>query len=1129
MQGVLAWLLNSDNWEKLAAIIGVFAIFCGGVWKVLTYYQSRRSESKPRAVVAPEPKTTLGKPVGAPPLPPNYLPRAEHVGPLKEAVLNAPDLALGITSEAIGSGLVGMGGIGKTVAATALAWDSEVRKAFPDGIVWLSFGRHADVVQQQMELVHALGSAPVVVENWMDGRNHLSRLTRDRRCLVILDDVWESQHAEAFTRLGERCRLVVTTRDAAVLQKIGALQHRLDVLEQEKAWEFLAKSAGLDGKPMPFESIDIARLCGNLPLALAVVGALVRTEHLTWEEVRDRLEAADIDHLRAKLPSHEGVLPALEISVDALPDRERAAFLDCAVFPEDVAIPEPALETLWTQRFTDLADARDAAQLLVERSLVSRDDQRRYRLHDLYQDYLRYKIEDVIAAHGRLLAAYRSRCCNGWPSGPDDGYFFQFLAYHLEAAGEHEALRSLALDYDWVVAKLTATSVFGVLDDLSRLGEDQTVNLLKSSLRLSSPTLLVDRMQLPGQLIGRLRGIYQPDVEMLIEKAKHGSGAPWLCPKTNSLHPPGGPLLQTFFGHTCGVDAMAVLPDGRRALSGSSGGDVRLWDLETGAELNRFGLHRSVTAVTVARDGRRVLSAGLEGNVRLWDLETGKTLKYFSHPSAVNCVEALPDGRRALSVSDRILHVWDLQAGVELKRFEAHTEGVNAVAILADGRRVISASWDSTLRLWDLESGDQLVLLEGHGSAVHAVAVFPEGSMAISGGSDATLRLWDLKSGHCIKCLEGHAESVKSVAILPDSRRVLSGSEDKTLRLWDLDSEVELKRLEGHTDSVESVAIVPDSKFALSGSEDGTLRLWNLESAIEFRAFARHSDEVTAIAVCPDGRRGLSSSWDTTLRLWDLQTGTELKRFDGHTNKINAAAVLPDGCHALSGSRDGTMRLWDISTGAELKCWTLGKYSLTTLAVLTDGRHALAGCIDYTLRLWDLETGQEVGLFRGHTSHVSAVTVLPNGRHALSASWDETLRLWDLETGTELKCFKTNFGRLRTVAVLPDGCRALLGSAADKIHLLDLETGAKLRRLEGHGDGVWGVAAVGDGRRALSGSEDHTLRVWDLEASKCIATFTGDAAITSVAFAGPNSFVAGSANGAIHILQLRKCQRTLTF
>ena len=50
--------------------------------------------------------------------------------------------------------------------------------------------------------------------------------------------------------------------------------------------------------------------------------------------------------------------------------------------------------------------------------------------------------------------------------------------------------------------------------------------------------------------------------------------------------------------------------------------------------------------------------------------------------------------------------------------------------------------------------------------------------------------------------------------------------------------------------------------------------------------------------------------------------------------------------------------------------------------------------------------------------------------------------------------------------------------------------------------------------------DDNTLRLWDLESGEVIATFTADAAITCLAVVRDDLFVAGSGNGAVHILRL---------
>ena len=210
-----------------------------------------------------------------------------------------------------------MGGIGKTVLATALVRDEEVRERFPDGVFWLSFGREAVVTLRQAELARLLGDSAASFESWQQGRSRLSELTADRAALVVLDDVWQAGHAEGFTRLGPGMGLVVTSRDRAVLEKAGVRAHRLDLLSKNAARVLLHESAGLaaDGPPLADE---IARECGFLPLAISVVGALIRTGRFDWNQALARLKAADIKRLRAKLPEYEAesVLAALQVSVE---------------------------------------------------------------------------------------------------------------------------------------------------------------------------------------------------------------------------------------------------------------------------------------------------------------------------------------------------------------------------------------------------------------------------------------------------------------------------------------------------------------------------------------------------------------------------------------------------------------------------------------------------------------------------------------------------------------------------------------------------------------------------------------------------------------------------------------------
>jgi WD40 repeat protein len=353
------------------------------------------------------------------------------------------------------------------------------------------------------------------------------------------------------------------------------------------------------------------------------------------------------------------------------------------------------------------------------------------------------------------------------------------------------------------------------------------------------------------------------------------------------------------------VSAVAVTPDGRRAISASEDQTLQLWDLETGQTLRTLQGHTSaVGAVAVTPDGRRAISASEDQTLRLWDLETGQTLRTLQgHTSAVDAVAVTPDGHRAISASeDQTLRLWDLETGQTLRTLQGHTSAVGTVAVTTDGRRAVSGSADKTARLWDLSAKDpgaNPVVLRGHEDAVNAVAISPDNHWVVTGSGDATARLWDLSAkdpGANPVVLHGHEDAVNAVVISPDNRWVITGSWDATARLWDLsakDPGANPVVLRGHDSRINAVAVSPDNRWLVTGSDDKTVRVWDLSAkdpAANPVVLRGHDDRVTGVAVTADGRRVVSDSNDRTLRLWDLESGRELAAFPGSLRNERVAA-----------------------------------------------------------------------------------------------------------------------------------------------------------------------------------------------------------------------------------------------
>jgi WD40 repeat protein len=382
------------------------------------------------------------------------------------------------------------------------------------------------------------------------------------------------------------------------------------------------------------------------------------------------------------------------------------------VFPEDTPIPECALAVLWDR---EAKDVRRIAAQFANRSLATRAASGCLGLHDLQVDYVRNegirkeaRVEDLSALHARFLEAYAVRCNDGWSSGPRDGYYFEHLAWHLKESGRTEELKQLLCNFDWLQTKLEATDVNALIADYDYLPKEADLRTVQSVLRQSAHVLARAARELAGQLIGRLLADKTPDIQRLLQQATERKHWPWFRPMSRSLTEPGGPLIRTLQGHTDRVYAVAVTPDGRRAVSASGDRTLRLWDLESGQRIRTLEGHTgSVNAVAVTLDGWRAVSASSDRTLRLWDLESGQTLHAVQgHTGQVWAVAVTPDGRRAVSASeDQTLRLWDLESAKEIAAFTGES-GMRSCAFTPDGCTIVAGDESGQVHFLQLVEAD---------------------------------------------------------------------------------------------------------------------------------------------------------------------------------------------------------------------------------------------------------------------------------------------------------------------------------------------------------------------------------------------------------------------------------------
>ena len=85
-----------------------------------------------------------------------------------------------------------------------------------------------------------------------------------------------------------------------------------------------------------------------------------------------------------------------------------------------------------------------------------------------------------------------------------------------------------------------------------------------------------------------------------------------------------GQHLKTFEGHTAGVYAIAFSPDNRTLATGSTDGEIRLWDTVTGSlEKILIGHTDSVGTLAFSPNANILVSGGADHTVNLWEITPG--------------------------------------------------------------------------------------------------------------------------------------------------------------------------------------------------------------------------------------------------------------------------------------------------------------------------------------------------------------------------------------------------------------------------------------------------------------------------------------------------------------------------
>ncbi|KAG2694921.1 hypothetical protein I3760_08G166600 [Carya illinoinensis] len=233
-------------------------------------------------------------------------------------------------------GVWGMPGVGKSTLMKEIARQATEEKLFND-VVMIVMRNSPDVWGIQRAIAYKLGLNFDQDADEEDRASHLQqRLSKDKKILVILDDIWKAVDLHKIGIPSKGCKVVMTSRDRDVLISGMGTQkaiHELKILQKEESWNLFEKMAGDSFKDRPEVrgiATKIVEKCGGLPIALVTVSKALRNKRLGgWQDALVRLTRPTPEH-DTKLWSP--IYSCIQLSYEHLDGEEavKSLFLLCA-------------------------------------------------------------------------------------------------------------------------------------------------------------------------------------------------------------------------------------------------------------------------------------------------------------------------------------------------------------------------------------------------------------------------------------------------------------------------------------------------------------------------------------------------------------------------------------------------------------------------------------------------------------------------------------------------------------------------------------------------------------------------------------------------------------------------------
>jgi WD40 repeat protein len=530
------------------------------------------------------------------------------------------------------------------------------------------------------------------------------------------------------------------------------------------------------------------------------------------------------------------------------------------------------------------------------------------------------------------------------------------------------------------------------------------------------------------------------------------------------------------------MGSLAVSPDRRLLVSGTSYGVLEVWDLAGWLGISRltsFSPQTELLSLDYHPSGQSAVVSGYTGQLFHFDPATGEQLGvpwrqvWPTQPGVTGLALDPKRNRLVVSYVDGTAVLWDFESdptGAALTTTTslglANAAGETALTFRRDGTWVGMGGPDGRILSVRAEDGYAL-LSSSHQGAVTALAYkLPIGLVSV--GADGQLLIWgynQLNQFLPLYAVVAHPEGASTLALSPQQNLVATGGRGGVVSVWSAETGAPIWTAgQAHTGAVLALGFQPsaDGLLLRSVGADGRVLQWSLgisetlgvSDTLEYSGplgysgtlLAPQADPQVLLTAAPQVSRAALSETvvalgyaDGQVQAWDVSAAPALIVQSYLPAAISALTL--DARWIVAGDTQGLVRHWALPADSQAFDWrlaaplTVGSYMVR---YSPDGKLLASAGINGAIYLFDASSGELIyPPLMGENAPIRNLVFTPDGQALVTIACRNLtespacdrgdVTVWNVSTGQVRQRFDVPLINAVALALSPDGQTLAVG------------------------------------------------------------------------------------------------------